>query len=178
MINKKEILLHYPVGAGGKFIWTCLAQSDQVLFQYNTKLSTYEQHVEWLEDYNHQEFDENSYVKQIGDDQKFYPNIVHEWPEQDQPCLSLYNYNWILYRRNRKTRTINGKDLEPNKPKEVKPNFHLFNMQSLLYKDKFLQEIQNTCKWLGIDMLEEKKLDHVRRLFVDTCHRSYKMNFK
>ena len=170
-----EIFLHYPVWAGGKFVWTCLAQSDQVMLPYKTDLSTYEQHVEWLKNAKHSEFDENfeevRKVYRIED--KFYPNVIHELPEQDVPCLYLYNYDWIIIRRAHKTRTTRLEDLKPNKPHKIKSNTHLFDMQSLLSKNKFLKEIELTCNWLDIDTPNKKHLEHVRELFVETCHHGF-----
>ena len=176
-LKSKKIFLHYPFWAGGKFVWTCLAQSDQVLFPFHKDgagfTSVYDTHVEWLLEKEHTEFGEKSYIEECGTEDKFWPWVVHvhEVPEQDVPCLSLYNYKWIRVRRHNKTRTIRLEDLERGKPHQVKSNTHLFDMQSLLYKNKFLKEIELTCNWLDINMPTNKKhLEHVRELFVKNCH--------
>ena len=181
--KSKKIFLQYPTWAGGKFVWTCLAQSDQVLFPFHKDkawfTSVYDIHVKWLLEKEHTEFGEKSYIEEFGTEDKFWPWIVETLPEEDVPCLSLYNHKWIRVRRHNKTRTIRLEDLKRGKPHQVKSNTHLFDMQSLLYKNKFLKEIELTCNWLDISMpTNEKHLEHVRELFIKNCHYGFPPNYE
>ena len=91
-------------------------------------------------------------------------------PDPKQRSIQLYNYEWIMNRRSRTSKHIQAGDLNGGKQTSDSANLHLFNMESLLDKKKFLKEFQQLCNWLDIDMPNIDNLNHVRELFVNKCH--------
>ncbi len=87
----------------------------------------------------------------------------------------MINYDWIIVRRTLKTRNLRLQDLKSDTKHQVGPNTHLFDMQSLLFRNKFIKEIQETCNWLNVDMPNHNHLDNVRKLFIENCHTNFIM---
>lgn len=160
--------------AGGKFVWTCLCQSPQVEMPDDMSLPVYEQHVQWLNETNHREFFEDVFYRhypQPMDENRYYVVIENDnQPDPNKRSLQLYNYEWILNRRSRSSIHIEEHDLNGVKQTSDSANLHLFDMESLLDKEKFVVEFKHLCNWLDIDLPNVDNLNHVRELFVNKCH--------
>ena len=140
-------------------------------------LPVYEQHVLWLNDLSHKEFHEDVFYRHYPkprDEHCYWVHIENEnLPDPKQRSIQLYNYEWILNRRSRSSKHIETGYLNGGTQTSDSANLHLFNMESLLDKEKFLVEFRHLCDWLDIDIPNIDNLNHVRKLFENKCHNGF-----
>ena len=193
------IVLEYPVGAGGKFISWCLNISEFVLPQEKdeaqSKMDCYDSyedkglkilkdiertktHKEYgciqmanfsgghlLDDIKADKKRANDLFKKLTNQSKYYFCFVSHW---EQDAFKRYKNKKII-------RLINNKEImEKRNLKYVEmkydhePSFR-FDMRTIQNKIKFKKQMQKLFIFLNLILLDEKRLDELRCMFIKTC---------